>query len=112
MAKKKNICIDCPAYCCRDLSIPTKKPKNKHEIEEIKWYLHFNTVQVYIRSRRWYLLIKGKCMYLGKNNLCKIYDDRHQVCRDHTSGFCEINGDWYDCIFTSPDEIEKFFNKK
>lgn len=89
-----------------------KRPRLKHEIETLRWYLHFDTVQIYIRSHRWHLLVKGKCIYLSKKNLCTIYDRRPDVCRDHSSDACEMSGQWYDQMFTTPKDLDAYFNKK
>jgi len=43
----------------------------------------FYTVKVFIRNRRWYALIKGRCIYLDKKNKCTIYEKRSDICRNH-----------------------------
>ena len=85
---------------------------NIAEIDDLRWKLHFDTVKVYIKSRRWYLLIKGKCMYLSDDNLCKIYDRRPEVCREHKSDSCEMTGQWYDKIISSPEELDAYTKQK
>ena len=92
-------CTACAATCCYNLSMIIGKPANKAEIEDLKWQLHFDTVKVYIRNRRWYQWVEGKCIYLDANNLCKIYDTRPDKCRDHNPPKCELHGDFFDIIF-------------
>ena len=106
--KQDAVCIKCPAPCCKDLVIPTNKPRTKDEIEELKWHLHFDTVRIAIRSYRWYLTIKGRCIYLGKNNLCRNYENRPKKCKDHMPPDCEKYGKWYDLFLNTPEELEEY----
>jgi len=103
-------CDGCPSLCCRDLAMQTTKPRAKADIEEMKWELHFDTVQVYIRSHRWYLLIKGKCIYLDEDNLCRIYSRRPSRCRRHNPPNCERFGKYYDVLISTPEELDQYFN--
>ena len=112
IVKEKDVCKECEAICCRNLAVPMTKPRNIAEIDDLRWKLHFDTVKVYIKSRRWYLLIKGKCMYLSDTNLCKIYDRRPEVCREHKSDSCEMTGQWYDKIISSPEELDAYTKQK
>ena len=114
MTKKNDNCKceKCDAPCCRDVAIPFTRPKNKTEVENLKWYLHFDAVRIFIKSHRWYYTIKGKCIYLSNKNLCKIYDQRPKICRDHQAESCEITGKWYDEMFSYPEELAEFLNKK
>jgi len=110
--KKKNVCLECPSLCCRDLSIPTTRPRTRFDIDQMKWYLHFDTVSVYVRNHRWYLLIKGKCMYLGEDTLCTNYENRPDVCREHNPPDCERYADFFDVMITTPDELDEFLKPK
>lgn len=103
-------CERCPALCCRDLSMLTSKPGTKSDIQEMKWELHFDSVRVYIRSHRWYLLIKGDCIYLDENNLCTIYTRRPSRCRRHNPPDCERYGKYYDVLISTPEELEAYLN--
>jgi len=114
-SRKKNKsgdpCKDCPAICCHDLAMPLLKPRSRSDLDQIDWYLHFDTVQVYIRSHRWYLLVKGKCIYLDKNFRCSIYGKRADKCRRHSPDTCERNGPYWDVLFTTPEEFRDWWDK-
>jgi Fe-S-cluster containining protein len=101
-------CDDCPALCCHDLSIEIKRPRTRHEIDDLKWRLNYDTVGIYLRNRRWHMVVKGRCQFLDEANLCTIYDRRYDICRDHTPPYCEKYDDWYDVMFTHPDELEAY----
>jgi len=106
------VCINCPALCCKDLAIMIIKPETKTEINQLKWYLHFDTVNIFIRNHKWYLMIKGKCIYLNRKNLCKIYNTRPLKCRRHRPPSCERFGRFYDTLISKPDGLENYLKGK
>lgn len=109
---KKNPCQGCPAICCHDLAMMMPRPRTKDDIETVSWYLHFDTVQVFIRHHRWYVLIKGKCIYLGKDYKCKIYKGRSNRCRRHDPTECEKFGKYWDVLLDTPEDLRKFLHHK
>jgi Fe-S-cluster containining protein len=105
-------CQDCPAKCCHNLSIWIGAPKTKEQIDDLMWEVRFNTVRIYIRNRRWYLLIDGKCMYLDKNYRCKIYGTHPEKCIRHTPPNCERFGSFWDVMINTPEELEAYLAKR
>ena len=117
MAKKqrkkklsRDICLKCPAYCCNDMSMMITKPQTRADVREAKWYLHYDTVNIAIRNNRWYLVVKGRCIYLDEKNMCKIYDKRPSRCRKHMPPECEKFGSWYDTLLKTPEELEEYIS--
>lgn len=105
-------CGNCPSLCCRDMVLPIEKPKTREDVEELKWQIQYDTISVFVRSYRWYLLIKGKCMYLSRDNLCKIYERRPDKCRRLSPPDCERYGDFYDVLIKTPEELEDYLGRK
>lgn len=57
----------------------------------------------------WYLLVQNRCMHLGENNLCGIYENRPQICRDYTTANCEYDDEWvYDHYWETAEQIEEY----
>ncbi len=110
--KEPDKCIKCDAICCRNLAMLILKPTTKTDIQEVTWYLHFDTVSVFIRNHRWYILVKGNCIYLDKKDMCTIYDRRPDRCRRHPSDECEMTGDYYDVMFDTPEEFEEYLSRQ
>ncbi|MHC4661072.1 MAG: YkgJ family cysteine cluster protein [Planctomycetota bacterium] len=104
----KDECLDCDGLCCSDLAIMITKPRTSTEKNNIKWYLHYDKVEIYIRHNMWYIVVKSKCMYLGRNNMCSKYRERSNRCRRHNPPDCEKFGSWYDKKFTTPEEFEEY----
>ena len=107
-----NECRECPATCCKDLAMSIGKPKTKAEIEDLKWQVRFDTVDLFIRSHHWYLRVKGSCMYLDKNNMCTIYKRRPAKCRAHRPPFCERYGEYHEVLIRTPEELEEYLSRK
>lgn len=105
-------CRACPALCCYNLAISVTKPRTKQELQEFRWQLYFDTVRVFITSHRWHLLVDGKCIYLDRNNTCKIYEDRPDKCRRHNPSDCERFGPYYDVLISTPEELDAYFAKE
>jgi Fe-S-cluster containining protein len=116
MKKKSKIpknayCRKCPAVCCKNLAMAIGKPKTPKEIADLKWQLHFDTVKVYVHKHHWYQLVEGRCMYLGKDNRCTIYDSRPAMCRKHNPPNCEMFGSYYDVMFHAPRDLDEYLKK-
>lgn len=112
--EKDNPCHGCGAICCRDMSMRILKPDTEHEISELRWQLHYDTVKVYIKSNRWHLLVHGNCIYLDEKGHCTIYDRRPQKCRDHKADNCERNSGepYWDILISTPEELDEFWLKR
>ncbi|MCP4652473.1 MAG: hypothetical protein GY858_03700 [Candidatus Omnitrophica bacterium] len=105
-----NPCKGCKAVCCHDLAMHIGRPHTHGDVDLMCWYLHYDTVDIFIRHHRWYLLIKGKCIYLDKNYCCTIYKKRDERCRRHDSDSCEKNEPYYDILIRTPEELKKYLH--
>ncbi len=102
---KPNPCLKCPALCCHDLATPFDRPRDQEDIDDVMWQLHYDSVSIAIRNQRWYQVVKGRCIYLDKKNMCTIYERRSEKCRQHNPPDCEKYYPWYDLIFHTPEEL-------
>ena len=100
------VCETCGAKCCHDLVVPVRKPKTPGDVEDLKWHLMYESVHLFIRSHRWYLLFRTRCMYLDADNRCTIYERRPRRCRDMKPPDCEHFGDFYETIIRTPQELD------
>lgn len=110
--KKEENCDGCPALCCKGLEKEIPRPKTKLDEENLLWQLHFVNTRFFIRDRKWYELSLGDCRYLDANNLCTIYGNRFDVCKDHNPPECERYGEIFDVMFETPEEMSAYFDKK
>ncbi|MFH1994691.1 MAG: YkgJ family cysteine cluster protein [Nitrospinota bacterium] len=113
MASNKEIelCLKkCQGLCCTGISIPTHKPQTKKEIEELRFYILHKNIEIYVKSNRWYILVNEKCDNLGKDYLCKDYENRPLICRQFSSSSCEHWGDFFDIHLKNEEELMEYLD--
>jgi len=110
--RTNDLCADCPGKCCHKLLVPFNKPRTQSDIDYYRWHLQYDTVSIAIRSHRWYMVVEGRCIYLDERDLCTVYEDRPDTCRDHNPPGCEHYGKWYDKRIKRPEQLEAYFEKE
>ena len=83
-------CAKCTGLCCRYITQEIKRPRNKSDLDDLRWQMIHQGINVLIMSRRWYLQIEAVCQHLLPDNLCAIYEDRPQACRDYMPDPCDF----------------------
>ena len=103
------LCSHCPAKCCRYFALPIETPTEWEDFEYIRWFLFHERAAVFTEKGDWYLLVHTKCKHLRDDNLCAIYDDRPQICRDYSTVDCEFEDDWvYDHYFETSEQVVEY----
>jgi Fe-S-cluster containining protein len=114
---KIKTCKECNGKCCRYIVIEIATPKSKEDLEELKWYIAHENVEVFVdKEGGWNVEFITPCKYLGKDNRCKIYKKRPDICREYSNKECEMNFNYVDKFrFKDIEEINKYikevFNK-
>jgi len=101
-------CAQClPAKCCRYFSLEVDTPVDKRDYDDLLWMLAHQQVSVYVDDGAWYLMVHTQCNFLDTDtNLCKIYDTRPEMCREHSVDDCEWHGPYgFEHHFKSYDEF-------
>ena len=88
-ASKRRCQQECNGRCCRYITIVVPAPKRKVDFDELSWFLAHRNISVYVESRRWHVEAQNPCKYLGSDNLCTVYENRPDVCRDYEIKSCE-----------------------
>ena len=107
-------CKKCESKCCRYFALQIDTPKSKEEFENIRWFIAHKGVSVYVDKRKWYLDINSKCHFLTKNHLCKIYDKRPLICREHSPATCEsVTGEFgHEHVFKTLKSFDEYLAKR
>ncbi len=110
-------CIACRGICCRHVALPIDKPACKREIDNIRWYLMHENVQVFIdHENDWLIQFLTPCSHLNAGFRCDMYAERPKLCRDYPSDDkpCEYESDEpvYKVLFTTPKQFEQYLEKK
>jgi len=100
MAKSKTrngYCRGCDGKCCRYFTVPLEKPEDWDDFDALRWYILHEGVSIYVDDDGdWYVNVDVPCRALGADNMCRIYNTRPDICRDHTDDVCEKYGGEYD----------------
>ena len=70
------LCQKCAGLCCRYIALPIDEPEDFDEFEDVRWYLAHEGISVFVEDDQWYINMASRCRFLGKDNLCGIYEDR------------------------------------
>ncbi|MBD3361790.1 YkgJ family cysteine cluster protein [Candidatus Woesearchaeota archaeon] len=108
-------CEDCNAKCCRYVAVDMDEPDCLDDWDQIKWLLMHENVRVYLdNDGDWIVEFITKCKNLGKDNRCKIYDRRPDLCRDHNMSECVMNGEGEVevLLFETPEQVDEYLKKK
>ena len=108
-------CAQCvPAKCCRYFSLEIDRPRNRRDFDDLLWMLAHRDVSFYIEEKKWFLMVHTQCRFLDTaTNMCSIYENRPQMCREHPFEECEWHGPYdFEEHFKSYDALKKWMKKK
>jgi Fe-S-cluster containining protein len=108
-------CAQClPAKCCKYFSLQIDTPRSKRDYDDLLWMLAHRHVSVYVDDKVWYLMVHTSCSFLdAATNMCKIYETRPQMCREHSVDDCEWHGPYdFEEHFRSYAELADWMKKK
>ena len=111
--KNKELCKDCTS-CCEYVTIELADPKRRIDFEEIIWFIMHENVAVYIDNEdKWNVEFRTRCKALGEDGLCKVYDERTQICRDYKHENCERHGnpDFVKVMFRTREDVISWARK-
>ncbi|MBU1084084.1 MAG: YkgJ family cysteine cluster protein [Candidatus Omnitrophota bacterium] len=107
-------CKKCEAKCCKYFVLQIDTPKEKDDFENVRWYLAHKEINVFIDKRKWYLEVRNECRYHTKENGCRIYSTRPDICREHSVSTCEfMTGDFeHGKVFTKLEDLDKYLAER
>ena len=99
-----NKCSFCKgSTCCTYFTHQIDAPRSMEDFDLLLWQVSHASTQVYKDEDGWFLLVNSRCLHLQPGGLCGIYENRPQVCRDHSNDDCEFEG------ACGADDFELFF---
>lgn len=101
--------------CCHYVTQEIDTPRSKYDFEHLLWQVSHENVNVYKDEDGWYLLFDGSCRHLQVGGRCGIYENRPQICRDHTNDYCEFDApaeDGFDLYFRDYESLLKYCKKR
>lgn len=113
--KEKNPCIECIADCCREVAVPINTPRTKKDWDEIRWLCAHKNVQVFKDLENdWLVEFITPCEKLDYTNMCKIYETRPHICKEHSHTNCiKVDPDgYYKVLFKNIEDVDNYIKKK
>lgn len=105
----ENKCGFCThTICCTYVTQPIDTPRSKQDFEYLLWQVSHDNIEVYQDDEGWCLLVEGRCTHILPGGGCGIYDNRPQICRDHTNDYCEFDApseEGFELHFRNYDEL-------
>lgn len=104
------------AVCCTYLTQHIETPRSMADFDLLLWQLAHRDTQAYKDEDGWFLLVNNPCRHLQPGGRCGIYDSRPQVCRDHSTDDCEVDGpagaDDFELFFPDEAALEAYCRRK
>ena len=105
----ENKCSFCTgSICCTYITQHIDTPRSKADFRQLLWQVSHDNVKLYKDSDGWTLLVAGKCQHLQVNGDCGIYEDRPDICREHSNEYCEYDApaeEGFDLYFENYDDL-------
>ena len=112
----ENKCSFCTgSICCTYVTQHLDTPRSKQDFRQLLWQVSHNNVKIYKDDDGWTLLVEGSCQHLQVNGGCGIYEDRPEICREHSNDYCEFDApseDGFDLYFENYFDLLKYCKKR
>lgn len=110
-------CLECGAKCCNYVATEIGKPTCKRDCDHIRWFLLHEDTSVFVcHDGDWHVEFGARCSWLGDDNLCKGYEKRPKICRQHGNAssdeMCEFADEPHSLVFHTVDEFEKYLDDR
>lgn len=112
----ENKCSFCVgSKCCTYVTEVLETPRSKDDFLHLLWQVSHENVCIYKDDESWTMLVSGKCQHLETDGRCGIYEDRPDICREHSNDYCEYDApaeDGFELYFTNYEELLKYCKKR
>jgi len=112
----ENKCSFCSgSTCCTYVTQHLDTPRSKEDFRQLLWQVSHNNIKIYKDDDGWTLLVDGHCQHLQVNGGCGIYEERPDICREHTNDYCEYDApseDGFDLYFENYFDLLKYCKKR
>ena len=111
-----NKCSFCTgSICCTYVTQHIETPRSKEDFRQLLWQVSHDHTKIYKDDDGWTLLVEGSCQHLQINGGCGIYNERPDICREHTNDYCEFDApseDGFDLYFQNYFDLLKYCKKR
>src|SRR5262249_3808447 len=105
-------CHRCAA-CCTYVAVGINAPRTSRYATDILWYLYHDRVSVWLDSDgEWSVVFETPCRNLSEAGLCRIYEQRPEICREFDNRTCEVNAPGGGTTFTEPAQFLEYLRAR
>ncbi|MFA5529483.1 MAG: YkgJ family cysteine cluster protein [Thiohalomonadaceae bacterium] len=112
----ENKCGFCKgSKCCTYVTQHLPTPRSMDDFDLLLWQIAHRGVSLYKDSDGWFLLFEAPCTHLKANGACGIYENRPQICRDHSNDYCEFDApaeESFDLFFPDYEALLAYCRKR
>lgn len=108
-------CKDCNGKCCKYIALELDEPTDRDDWDKIRWFLSHKNVIVYLdHDDDWIIEFQTPCKYLDKNNRCKNYENRPNICKEHDPEECEFSSGEspYQILLTCIEDLDEYLKNQ
>lgn len=85
-----DICsTQCGSECCKYFMVKIDPPRTRADRDEHRWFLMHEGIELHIEGRQWYMQVHSRCRNLTRDNTCRIYEHRPDLCEDYEEKTCD-----------------------
>jgi len=110
---KCNHCVQ--SICCTYITHQIDTPRSMEDFDYLLWQVSHENVALFKDDDGWFLSVSGRCAHLHANGMCGIYENRPQICREHSNDCCEFDGpaeEDFELYFSNYDALNNFCRNK
>lgn len=113
----ENKCSFCKgSTCCTYFTHHIDAPRSMEDFDLLLWQISHANTQIYKDEDGWFLLMNSTCLHLQPGGLCGIYENRPQICREHSNDGCEFEGpcgeEDFELFFSGYDALLAYCRKR
>lgn len=107
-------CSRCrPAKCCIYVALQVPGPRSHSDFDDMLWHISHRGVEYFVEDGKWFIRFIGRCQHLDKDNRCRIYGKRFEVCRNHPPDNCEFTGPYdFDYHFKTYKQLKDYMEAR
>jgi Fe-S-cluster containining protein len=112
----ENKCDHCvQSICCTYITHQIDTPRSMGDFDYLIWQVSHENIALFKDEDGWFLSVSARCAHLRPNGMCGIYDNRPQICREHSNDCCEYDGpaeEDFELYFNNFDALNTYCRKK
>lgn len=103
------------ALCCTYITHQIDTPRSLEQFDYLLWQISHKDVRIFKDEDGWFLSVANACDHILRDGRCAIYNQRPQICREHSNECCEFDGpaeEDYELYFATYKDLDNYCRKR